>query len=272
MNPRRTLAFLGLLVLVSALRAAAVAVSPVAVYIDHRERQGTLTLFNPGDRPEEVRIEFGFGYPVSDAEGNVTVPVLAQAPEGEPSAVPFLRAFPPRVRLEPGQRQVVRILARPPADLPEGEYWARALIRSRGGVAPLEERRGDVAVRIDVETMMVVAVNYRNGDVDTGLEVLGADLALSEGLAEIDLELRRTGNAAFLGRVLVELVDVDGQVVGRVEEVLAVYRDLHRRLRVPVPAGARPVTARVRMDTQRDDLPPRGALPVEPTVLELPFR
>ena len=272
MSLRRTLALLALLLLVSTIRAAAVAVSPVAVYIDHRERQGTLTLFNPGDRPEEIRIEFGFGYPVSDAEGNVTVPVVAEAPEGEPSAVHWLRAFPPRVRLEPGQRQVVRILARPPADLPEGEYWARALIRSRGGVAPLEERRGEVAVQIDVETMTVVAVNYRNGAVATGLEVLGADLALVDGLAEVDLSLRRTGNAAFLGRVLVELVDADGRVVADREDVLAVYRDLRRRLRVPVPAGSRPVKARVRVDTRRDDLPARGALPFEPAVLELPFR
>jgi hypothetical protein len=301
MRARRILACLALLIVGSAVRAAAVAVSPVAVYLDHRERQGTITLFNPGIRPEEVQIEFGFGYPISDERGEVTVPVQPQAPAGEPSAVPWLRAFPQRVRLEPGQRQVVRVMARPPADLPVGEYWARALIRSRGGVAPIEEQRGDVAVQIDVETVVVVAVNYRNGDVRTGLEVLAAraevdgasDRAAASASAaearltgpaaarpapppsttvEATIDLRRTGNAAFLGRLLVELVDADDRVVGRAEEVLAVYRDLRRRIRVTADAGSRPVRARFVVDTERDDLPPGGALPGERTVVEIPVR
>src|SRR5690606_33960663 len=145
-----------------------VSVSPMAVYMSDRERTGTMTLYNPGSRAEEIEIGFAFGYPQTDAEGNIQVPIADEAPAGEPSAVPWLSAFPRRLVLEPGQRQVVRVLARPPADLAPGEYWARALVRSRGGQAPIEARQGDVGVQIDVETLVVVAVNYRNGPVGTG--------------------------------------------------------------------------------------------------------
>jgi hypothetical protein len=175
--------------------------------------------------------------------------------------------------LEPGQRQVVRVIARPPAGLPDGEYWARALVRARGGVPPIEEQRGDVAVQLDVETVMVVAVNYRNGDVRTGVEITGASAGpASDSLGEVRVDLRRTGNAAFLGRIAVELLDDRGRVLGEADEIVAVYRDLYKRVRVLLPPGSKPFKARIRLDTERDDLPPGGALPMEPVTLELPYR
>jgi hypothetical protein len=257
----------------SSAYAAAVAVSPVAVYIDSRTRTGTLTLFNPGSRPEEIQVEFAYGYPQSDDEGNVSVAVTDSVPEGEPSAVSWLRAFPRRLVLEPGQRQVLRIMAEPPAGLAEGEYWARALVRSRGGQSPIEERRGDVTVQVEVETVVIVAVNYRNGRVSTGLRVTGAD-AVQVGdtvLATIDFE--RTGNAAFLGRVQAELLDGGGRVVASAEEVLAVYKTIRRRLELAPSADARaPFRVRFTMDTERDDLPPGGPLPTERVVHEIAVR
>ena len=247
------------------LRASGVAVSPVALYIDDRTRTGTLTLFNPGTRPEEIEVDFGFGYPQSDEAGNVTVPITETAPSGEPSAVEWLRAFPRRMVLQPGQRQVVRVVVQPPPGLAEGEYWGRVLIRSRGGQAPIEQQQGEVRMQIDVETVVVAALSYRNGGVGTGLTIreATAERADSTVLATIDLE--RTGNAAFIGRLLAEVLDADGDVVAASDEVLAVYYGIRRRMAVPVPAGtAGPLRVRFRIDTDRDDLPPGAPLPFDP--------
>lgn len=250
-----------------------VSVSPMGVYLDHRARTGTLTLYNPGTRTEEIEIGFAFGYPQSDADGNVTVPLVEEAPAGQPSAVPWLTAFPRRVVLEPGQRQVVRLLARPPADLPEGEYWARALVRSRGGQAPIESRSGDVGIQIDVETVVVVAVNYRNGEMQTGVELRAADAVTVADSVVASLDMARTGNAAFLGRVLVEALDDRGRVVASEEDVLAVYHMMYRRFSLAVEPGAlAPVTVRFTLDSEREDLPPGGVLPAEPLVHEIPIR
>lgn len=253
-------------VLPTALQSAAVA--PMAVYLDARSRQGTMTLYNAGTRPEEVQIEFAFGYPQSDEEGNVTVPLTPEAPAGEPSAVPWLTAFPRRVVLQPGQRQVIRVVAQPPAGLETGEYWGRLLVRSKGGVPPIEAKQGGVGVQLEVETVVVVPVNYRNGEVTTGLAVTGATAALSPDSAVATIDLERTGNAAFLGRLLVEALDEDGRVVGSAEDVLAVYRSMRRRVAVRVPTGAEPVTVRYTMDTDRDDLPAGGVIPTPRVVHE----
>ena len=266
---RVTILLVAMLALSSAY-AAAVAVSPVALYIDSRTRSGTLTLFNPGSRPEEVQVDFAFGYPVSDDDGNVTVSVMEEAPAGDPSAVGWLRAFPRRMVLEPGQRQVMRIMVTPPAGLADGEYWARALVRGRGGQPPIEERQGDVTVQIEVETVVVVAVNYRNGDVTTGLRVVDAAATQAGDSVTAIIDFQREGNAAYLGRVHAELLDGSGQVVDDTEEVLAVYKTIRRRLDLAVPSDAAgPFRVRFTMDTDREDLPPGGPLPVERVVHEV---
>jgi hypothetical protein len=267
----RSLCILVALVVGSVVRAGAVAVSPMAVYLDSRTRTGTMTLFNPGTLPEEIEIDFAFGYPTSDAEGNVALSLIEQPGADEPNAVPWLRAFPRRLVLEPGQRQVVRLMVRPPAGLEDGEYWARALIHARGGQPPIEQQRGDVAVLVNVETVVIAAVNYRHGEVSTGLVVANAEARRDDGRVTGLIDLERTGNAAFLGRVLAELVDAQGTVVASSEEVLAVYRTLRRRMELDVPAGvAGPLQLRFRMDTNREDLPAGGPLPAEPLVHTVP--
>lgn len=262
--PRRMLLALPFALLLLAVRAGAVAVSPVALYIDDRTRTGTLTLFNPGTRPEEVAIDFAFGYPTSDSTGEVSVGIVEEAPAGEPSAVAWLRAFPRRLVLEPGQRQVVRVMVQPPPELAPGEYWARVLVRGRGGQPPIEQQQGDVRVQIEVETVVIVALSYRNGAVETGIRIANASAVLAGDTVAATIDFERAGNAAFIGRVRAEVLDANGRVIGTAEDVLAVYRQIRRRLQIPV-TGATGQALRVRftIDTDRDDLPPGAVLPFE---------
>jgi hypothetical protein len=262
-----------LLGLTLAPEAGAVAVSPSALYLDHRNRSGTLTLFNPGSLPEEIEIGFAFGYPRSDSLGVVSVPIVSIAPEGEPSLVPWARAFPRRLRLGPGQRQVVRVLIEPPAGLEVGEYWGRIVVTSRGGQPPVEERRGDITLQVELQTVIVAALSYRNGDVGTGVAVTGGRARHVEDGVELLLDLGREGNAAFIGRVVAELIAPDGSVVGRETELIAVYRDLRARVLIPLasplPPGG-PYQVRFTIDTERPDLPPGGPLPARPRTGQIP--
>ena len=259
------------LALVAARQAAAVSVSPTALYIDSRTRTGVLTLYNSGTLPEEVTLDFAYGYPVSDSAGNVTVPVTREVGAGEPSALAWMRAFPRRLLLQPGQRQVVRVLVEPPADLPDGEYWSRILISSRGGQPPIEQTQGETRIQLNVTTTLVMAANYRKGDVRTGVEMQAASARRDADGVTLQVDLARTGNAAFLGRLRADLLDARGQVVGTVHDDVAVYRAMRRRLTIPVPAGTSgPLTVRVVVNTEREDLPPGGALPAAPLTQRVP--
>ena len=263
-SPPRALAvalFL-LATLASARSAAAVSVSPAALYMDQRTRSGVLTVTNPGALPVEIEVSFAFGYPQSDEAGVVGVPLLRVAPAGEPSAMEWLRAFPRRLVLEPGQSQAVRVLIQPPAELLDGEYWARVLVTARGGQPPIEEQRGNIRVLLDVETVVVTAVTYRKGPVATGLQVTGTTARITDEGALLLVDVERTGNAAYLGRIRAEVVGASGRVYGQATEELAVYRRIRRRVLVPLAtAPPEPVTIRYTVEAERPDLPPEGPLP-----------
>src|SRR3954467_8469426 len=196
--PVRHLALAALLGIAPAA-ARAVTVSPNALFIDSRTRSGVLTLYNPGTTAEEIEITFAFGYPRSDLAGSIAVALADSAPPGEPSVLGFVRAFPRRLRLEPGQRQTVRILMQPPAGLPEGEYWGRVLVRSRGGRPPVEQQQGGIHMQIDLETVIVGAVNYRNGAMHTGVAVDSASVKPTArgDSVHVVADLTRQGNAAY---------------------------------------------------------------------------
>lgn len=273
-RPWRAFAVVALLWAASARPAAAVSVSPAALYLDARTRTGALTLTNNGTRPEEIEISFAFGYPRSDSTGKVDVPLVQVAPAGEPSAAGWLRAFPRRLVLEPGQSQVVRVLAQPPAGLAEGEYWARLLVTSRGGQTPVEQMEGDIRVLLDVQTVVVTAVTYRQGSVATGVAATGAQSRATPAGVELRLDLERQGSAAYLGRVRAELLDANGRVVARGFEDVAVYRSIRRIVLIPL---AQPLTGggysvRYTLESERPDLPPGGALPAPKVTGTVPVR
>src|SRR5258705_11927833 len=128
-TPLRSLAVATLLALIPAT-GRAVTVSPNALFIDSRTRSGVLTLYNPGTTAEEIEITFSFGYPRSDLAGAISVALADSAPTGEPSVLGFVRAFPRRLRLEPGQRPTGRRPLQPPPGLPEGGDWGPGPVHS----------------------------------------------------------------------------------------------------------------------------------------------
>lgn len=257
-RPRtRRRAIAGVVVLAALLSGAAalraVSVSPMSIFMSHSNRTGTIALYNPNPLPEEIEVSFAFGYPQSDSAGEVSVPLAEIAPAGEPSAVSWLRAFPRRLVLQPGQQQVVRILAQPPADLPDGEYWSRVLIVATGGRPPVEQQvQPDVRVAISMRTIIVASLNYRKGRLSTGIAVTGAEAVRTAAGIQFTLDMERQGAAAYLGRIRVELLDGDGRVLHEEEDVVSVYRMLRRRF--TVPGGANVARVRYTLETERPEL------------------
>jgi hypothetical protein len=253
--------------------AHAVTVSPNALFIDSRTRSGVLTLYNPGSTAEEIEITFAFGYPRSDAMGLVSVVLSDSAPASDPSVLGFVRAFPRRLRLEPGQRQTVRILMQPMAGLPEGEYWGRVLIHSRGGRPPVEQQQGGIRMQIELETVIVGAVNYRNGPVKTGLAVDSARASVAGDSVRVVTDVQRKGNAAYLGHMKIELVAADGRVLGTEEEDIAVYRSLRKVVAIAVPAGTsmQGATIRYHFSSERPDIDADQRLVTDPVSGTVPL-
>jgi hypothetical protein len=253
-----------LLALPCPLVAQGVLVAPHAVFIDHATRSGSVTLYNPGDTPVEVSVTFAFGYPKTDSAGALSVELAPEPPAGQPAATAWLQAFPRRVTVGQQKRQTIRILATPPAGLPDGEYWGRIIIGAKGGtvaVAGVPDSSG-ISVGVNLEVRTVISVTYRKGALTTGLTLAPLGASYAGDTVAIRVPMTRTGTAAYLGTLRASVVDAKGSVKGEDQRSVAVYYDLDPRIVVPVGALA-PGTyrARVSVATDRSDLPAKAALP-----------
>lgn len=257
-----------LLALASSLHAQGVVVAPHTVFIDHRVRSGEVSLYNPGNDPVEISVGIFFGYPVSDSTGSFELHTVAVPDSSMPSAAGWLQAFPRIVTLGPRETQVVRLLARPPAGLADGEYWARLTVsaRSQAPVAGPQKDSAGVSVGLNLEVRTVIPMLYRKGIVATGVRV--DSLALARGLGdslEVRMHLTRSGNSAFLGMVRAAIVDSTGTAVAKVNSPIAVYYDMSPRIRVAaprLPAGR--YRLRLEVASDREDLAAKDLLPVAP--------
>lgn len=281
MRSHRSLASIALSALAAAApvsaRAQGVLVAPHALIVDHAARSGTLTLYNPGTEPVEVEVGTIFGYPASDSTGRLYLHTAEAPAADEPSASGWLAAFPRRVTIAPLQRQTVRVLARPPAGLPDGEYWSRIVVAAKAGQVPVtgvvDTARIQVGLALEVRT--IISFNYRKGPVATSVSLDQLRAELVGDSLRVRMRLVRGGNAAWLGTVRVTLTGQDGAAgePRATESALAVYHTLEPALALPL-AGLRSGRYRLTVEavTEREDITADQLLRAEPVRGEIEVR
>ncbi|HEY6091162.1 MAG TPA: hypothetical protein VIV83_04160 [Gemmatimonadales bacterium] len=258
---KRALLFAAALALGTAsLAAQGVMVAPHAVFIDHRVRSGAVLLYNPGTEPVEVTISTLFGYPVTDSTGAIGLRTVDAPDSTLPSALAWIQAFPRRLTVGPRERQTVRLLARPPAGLADGEYWVRLMIAAQAGRVPITGASDTTAIQVGLtlEVRTIIGVNYRKGAVSTGVTLSNVRAQILGDSLVTWSKLERRGNAAFIGTVRETLVDSAGAVRATYNSPLGVYFTMQPRLATalaaPLPRGR--YWLRYELVTEREDLDP----------------
>ncbi len=255
----RGLAFLLVALFLAAELSANVLVAPTAVIMS-KTRSGRLNVQNPTDKPVEVSIGFSFGIPESDSMGVVRVDLLDSAVTDPHSALEWIKAFPRKMVLEPGASQVIRFRATPPRDLPDGEYWARILVRSQEGQREIPVAADDnkITTKLNMIMQMAIILKYRTGNLVAKMEVLNTDVQQTDSSAIAVIDLVNRGNVSYVGLLTCRLMDADGNEAAREEIDLAVYHNLRRRveLRKPITGFRAPYHVDVTIDTEgRTDIP-----------------
>jgi P pilus assembly chaperone PapD len=239
------------------LHAQGVLVAPQAVFIDHRTRSGSIELYNPGPDPVEVSVSAVFGYPVTDSLGTTTLYTADDPGASAPSAASWISAYPRRTKLVPGQRQTVRLLARPPENLADGEYWTRLVIAAKGGRVELDGGADSTGIRVglDLEVRTVIALLYRKGPVRTAVALSNVQTRIEGDSLAVRARLAREGNAAYLGMVHGALLDSGGRAAATFAVPTAVYYSLEPRYTLPI-AGLPPgrYTLQLSVGTEREDI------------------
>ncbi len=264
---QRSLLVLALVLVPVTAAAQGVAIAPHAIHIDARTRSGTLELYNPGNDPVEIEISTLFGYPVTDSAGRITLLIEADPDSTAHSAADWIAAFPRRMTLEPRARQTVRLLARPPAGLEDGEYWTRLVVAARGGAVPVSgtDSAEGINVGLTLQVRTIIALTYRNGQVHTGISSSNLRANQEADTLAIRMDLAREGNAAFIGTLRWTLVDSTGATVVQDELPIAVYHQMSPRRVLPLddvePGRYRLI---VELTSERSDIPSDVVLPIVP--------
>lgn len=229
-------------------------IAPHAVFIDHQRRGGAVTLINPGTEPVEVSVDVFYGYTTVDSLGELNLVSVEHPDSTEPSAASWIRAFPRRLTVGPGERQAVRLLASPPPGLPDGEYWARLAFTAKAGEVPVAGITDTSRVRVglDLQVRSIIGLWYRKGTVRTGVTVSGLRAERLGDSVLVRAVLVRQGNAAFLGTAHLQLTDAGGGIVSEIRAPVAVFlRDIPR-WSLPLE-GAGSYRVQLELVTERDD-------------------
>jgi hypothetical protein len=254
------------------LSAQGVMVAPHAVFIDHSQRSGSVLLYNPGTEPVEVTISTIFGYPTTDSIGRIQLDTLMA--DSTNSALGWIQAFPRRLTVGPRERQTVRLLARPPVGLADGEYWLRLRIAAQAGSVPITGVADTTAIQVGLklEVRTIIGVNYRKGPVMTGASLSNLRAQVVGDSVITRARIERRGNAAFIGMIRETIVDSTGAVraqrvgdslVTSYQSPIGVYFTMEPRLASAVPAPGLPrgrYWLRYEVVAEREDLDPKVVL------------
>ncbi len=269
-NVARRLIGIGLTTLILTLvgtiqLGASVMVAPTVVFLSENNPTGRIIVQNPSDNPVEVSIRFSFGLPYSDSLGNVQVTLQDSNVTDPRSAMDWLKAFPRKVIIPPRGSQTVRLIARPPQDLPDGEYWARIVVSSQESNPniPVSGDEGAIQTQLNMIMQMAIMVKYRTGELVSDLELTGVESKTFENGVSVFLNMNSRGNVSYMGVVEAKLEDADGKLISENRFNLAVYRDLRRRIDLPFTEGEfrRPYNVDVLITPEgRTDVPPEDLI------------
>lgn len=246
---------------------AQLSLAPTAVYLD-KNGIGNLFVTNNSGVPQEITINFQFGYSDQDENGVLVMQYNDTANARLFGLDPYVKAFPRTFILPPNQQQIVRLQVRAPKGLNPGTYFTRIKVGSSGQVADVgtEETTDGIATRVNLRFEQVIVAFFKNGSVNTGVKIdkFQANIDTSNILT-LDTWYKTTGNSPYLGRVEVKIKDSKGKVVGETRQTTAMYFSGKRRYRFRLDKfEPGRYEAEFKFETNRSDITLEDLIQAEP--------
>lgn len=252
-NIRIILAFVFLLAGITA--KSQVTVAPVSIHMSDANKNGYLLVRNNSPNSSwEVSIDMKFGYPYNDTAGNIQIKFPDEVKSDDPSAVGWVSFFPRKFILKPQEEQTVRISAKPPKDLKDGEYWGRPVISSQVQSRTDTVSNQELGIGLSVRFQTIIALNYRKGKTSTGIKLNSLNANYEDGKVIVQADMEREGNSAYLGMIITKIYNSSNDLVKESENEFAAYYTLSKKISLEIPGLAKgQYTAEVELNTNRSE-------------------
>jgi len=251
---------------------AQITIAPTMVFIDQQERFGSFLVLNGSDQAQEVSIEFPFGYPTTNNEGNVEMVYDDSSRAQQYGISNLVKGFPQNFVLQPGQRQTVRMTVRP-KEFSDGTYWTRIKTTSSAQNPAVGEETDDgITAQITYKFEQVTTLFYKHGNTNTGIEIQEFTHQNSEDNFEFIADVNRSGNSPFLGSIILTISDNNGNTVVEKRTSTSIYfnyRQIFEVAQDELENGE--YTAEINFETQRPDVPTENIVQMEPVSQSISF-
>jgi P pilus assembly chaperone PapD len=210
-------------------------VAPTRIVLDGR-KGAEVVLNNIGEEPATYRVSVEFRR--MDQGGgleDVTEPTAA-----DKAAADMIIYAPRRVTLAPHEPQAIRIAARPPQGLPDGEYRVHLLFRAIPPANPVVQASAsdpEKGLRFQLTPVygVTIPVIVRLGNLQATAGIANVRLDKKDGNSVVSLDLSRSGSRSTFGEVRVFKAGAKDPIA--LQKAVAVYTEINRR-HVSVPFNA----------------------------------
>jgi P pilus assembly chaperone PapD len=207
-------------------------VAPTRIVLDGR-KGAEVILNNIGEDTAVYRVSIEFRRMTEDG-GLVDV----NEPTAEDKTAADMIVYAPRrVTLAPHQPQAIRIAARPPQGLPDGEYRIHLLFRAVPPPTPVAPANAEPVKGLRFQLTPVYGVTIpvivRLGNLQATAGIANVHLETKNGRPAVALDLSRTGQRSTFGEIRVLRPGVKAPIA--LQKAVAVYREIGvRHISIPI--------------------------------------
>ncbi len=205
-------------------------VAPTRIVLDGR-RGAEIILNNIGDDVATYRVSLELKRMKADG----TLEPVSQASDKEKAAEAMILYAPRKVTLPPNQPQSIRVTARAPQGLPDGEYRVHMLFRAIPDPKPVTEAptKDTLSFRLIPVYGVTIPIIVRLGQLEATAGIAGVTKVSDDGKPAVRLDLSRSGSRSVYGEITVTRPGISEPIA--VANGIAVYSELGgRSVTIPI--------------------------------------
>ena len=251
---------------------AQVSFRPTMIFVSEDQKIQDITIVSQSDSLQEIAFSSSFGFPVNTKEEGLYISEGGQQDRFLYDLTPYVRVFPEKIFLAPGQRQIVRLQVQNSPQFESGTYWTRLSIKSQTTSPEAQDNlvpTGRQSTNINLVVRQNIGVFYKHGEVNTSLQLLELETRQENSVLYVEPLLKRIGNSPYIGSLVAQLFSASGELVSQSSIITSVFFETLSPLRLNV---ADLETGRYRLvlrfTTSRGDATSARLIQSDPLVVE----
>lgn len=209
-------------------------ITPTRVELGNRDRSTTVSLVNTSSKTKTYKIFWSEKYQTPEGDYKVFTPTTDKT---YPIASNMIRYSPKQVTLAPGERQHVRMAARKPKNLADGEYRSHLIFEAVPNIAELEKKRVNktgIELFVNLAFSIPVIIYQGTKTVDVSLNKLELLNEVKEGqnFLSAKIHINRHGLYGAVGNINLFWTDKNTKIekqIGILNNV-NIYREVNTRI------------------------------------------